>query len=209
VASGVRVVRVGGPEGAVDGRGTTGDRATARGAAALLFAALLVACGGSSAPAPTLLSRPASAYLLTLDQLRTPGFTVSEGVHRVEAVPAHVVDSATVRYFREVPTLATANGPVDVRATAYRCDSVGAAQSAFATLTRQADAVPSMLPESAGVLGDEAHADQLSSTSSEGVSLVEVTVTWRTANVVRVLVVRGREGGTGLSDALVLARNSL
>jgi hypothetical protein len=62
-----------------------------------------------------------------------------------------------------------------------------------------------MLQESAGALGDQAHADQLLTTSPDGVPLVEVTLTWRTDNLVSVLVVRGRDGGTGLSDALLLA----
>jgi len=72
-------------------------------------------------------------------------------------------------------------------------------------LTKQVDAVPSMVPASAGVLGDEAHADQLMSVSPQGVQLVEVTLTWRVDNLVAQLVVRGRDGGTGLSDALILA----
>jgi hypothetical protein len=130
---------------------------------------------------------------------------VSEAVHAVDAPPAHAVDSATVRYFREVPELATANGPVDVRSTVLRFGSVGDAHAAYGGLTKRVDAVPSMVPASAGVLGDEAHADQLMSVSPQGVELIEVTITWRVENVVAQLVVRGREGGTGLSDALILA----
>jgi hypothetical protein len=101
--------------------------------------------------------------------------------------------------------LSTANGPVDVRTTVLRCASVSAAHSVYDALTRQVDAVANIVPESAGALGDEAHAAQLLSTSPDGIQLVEETVTWRIANLVSTLVLRGRDGGTGLSDALLLA----
>jgi hypothetical protein len=110
-----------------------------------------------------------------------------------------------VRYFRAVPELGTANGPVDVRSTVLRFGSAGAGHDAYGAMTRHTDAVPSMVAVSAGVLGDEAHGDVIESVSPAGVRLVEATVTWRVANLVSVLVVRGRSGGTGLADALLLA----
>jgi hypothetical protein len=186
----------------------------ARAVAAALLLLLLVACGsgGLPVPSPSLLARPAAASLLTLDELRTPGFTVSEAAHAVDPATlpftsqsAGLRDSATERYFRDVPALATASGPIDVRTTVLRCDAAAGAHSAYAALVKHTDAVPGIIAESAGVLGDEAHADELRSTSPDGVALVEVTLTWRTANVVSVLVVRGREGGSGLADALILA----
>ena len=164
---------------------------------------LLAGCGsGASPPAtPTFFARAASAYLLTLDELRTPGFTVSEAAHDAtgEACPA-----ATARYFRSVSELATSNGPVDVRTTVLRCPSVGAAAAAYSTLVARTDAVSGETAESAGALGDVAHADELR-TTGDGVGLVEVTVTWRTANLVSVLVDRERDAGSGLADALILA----
>jgi hypothetical protein len=183
-----------------------------RAARGVACALLLAACGSGGLPSPTLLTRPAASYLLTLDQLRTPGFTVVDAAHPVDAesLPssfrsAGLQDSATERYFRAVPTLSTSNGPLDVRTTVVRFATVSGAHSAYAALTLQTDAVANIVPESAGALGDEAHADQLLSTSPDGVQLVEETLTWRIANLVSTLVVRGRDGGTGLSDALLLA----
>jgi len=161
----------------------------------------LAACGSSGAPvAPTLSPRSASSYLLTLDELRTPGFAVVEAAHSVSAA----CPAATERYFRAVPDLATANGPVDVRTTVLRCDTVAAASTAYATVTRQTDAVSGEVAESAGALGDVAHADELH-TSGQGVGLAEVTLIWRTANLVSTLIVRERDTGGGLADALILA----
>jgi hypothetical protein len=183
-----------------------------RAACGVACALVLAACGSGGSPSPTLLARPAASYLLTLDELRTPGFTVVEAAHVVDPASllvtpqsAGIRDAATARYFRTVPALTTANGPLDVRTTVLRCASGSGAHSAFSALTRHTDAVTGIVPESAGALGDEAHADQLLTTSPDGVPLVEVTLTWRVANLVNVLVVRGRDAGTGLSDALLLA----
>jgi hypothetical protein len=158
-------------------------------------------------------------YLLGLDQLKAPGFVAVEAAHSVSAESlaagdtalaaalksAGVQDAATARWFRSVPELSTANGPIDVRSTVFRCSSTAGAHSAYAALTRHTDAVPGMVAESAGPLGDEAHADELGSVASDGTRLVEITVSWRTANLVAVLVARGREGGSSLADALILA----
>jgi hypothetical protein len=178
-------------------------QAAARG----LACALLLAACGSPPAGPSLLSRPASAYLLTLDELRTPGFTVVEPAHPVpkNLLSAGPQDSATARYFRTVPVLATANGPLDVRTETLRFATASSAHSAYTALTREVDALANIIPESAGPLGDEAHADHLLTTSPDGVPLVEVTLTWRITNLVSVLVVRGRDAGTGLADALILA----
>jgi hypothetical protein len=189
--------------------------------AALLIpaAAGLAACGSSPA-APTL-ARSATAYLLTLDRLAAPGFTVVEPARAISADTvadgdaafttalhgAQLQDAATARFFRSVPVLATANGPVDVSSTVMRFATAAGAHTAFAAQTTHTDAVPGMLPESAGALGDEAHADERDQTASDGTPVVEVTVTWRTTNLVSTLVVRGRQGGTRLGDALILAHS--
>jgi len=185
-------------------------------------ALLLAACGSSAASSPsptTMLTKPASAYLLGLDQLKAAGFVAVEAAHSVDAgqlgvgdstlaaalTSAGLQDAATARWFRSVPQLSTSNGPIDVRSTVLRCSSTAAAHNAYAALTRHTDAVPSMVAESTGPLGDEAHADEIGSVASDGTRLIEFTVTWRTANLVSVLVARGREGGSGLIDALILA----
>jgi hypothetical protein len=166
-----------------------------------------------------LLSGHATQYLLTIDQLKAPGFTAVEAAHSVSTDTlsagdstlasalrtAGVSEAATARWFRDVPELSTSNGPVDVRSTVLRLGGNDAAHTAFQSLVRHTDAVPSMTPVSAGALGDESHADVIESASSGGVRVVEVTVTWRVANLVSVVVLRGRNGGTGLGDALVLA----
>ncbi|HEV7678373.1 MAG TPA: hypothetical protein VGQ42_07380 [Candidatus Dormibacteraeota bacterium] len=116
-------------------------------------------------------------------------------------------DAATVRFFRSVPVLATSNGPVDVGSTVMRFPDSAAAHAAYAAQTKHTDAVAGILPESAGALGDEAHAGELAQTAGDGTPVVEVTVTWRTANLVSTLVVRSRQGGVPLGDALILAHS--
>ncbi len=161
---------------------------------------LLAACGsGGSLPSPLHTAAPAT-YLLSLDELRTPGFAVAEEPHGTAGDCA----AATVRYFREVPELALANGPLDVRSTVLRCASVAQAATAYAAAMKRTDAVGGATPESTGVLGDAAHADVLR-VSSGGVGLVEVTLTWRSANLVSTLVMRERDAGNPLADALILA----
>ena len=185
----------------------------------------MAACNGSGGPvaSPSLLTKPASAYLLTLDELRVPSFTVDEPAHTVgyDSVSAgdpqlsttlHAAalqDASTTRFFREVSELGTANGFIDVRSTVLRFPTTGAAHRAYLAETRHTDAVHGIVGESTDALGDEAHADQLTATSPDGVQLIEVTVIVRNANLVELLIVRGRLGGTSLADALTLAHRQL
>ena len=185
----------------------------------------LAACNGSSGPAPwpSLLTKPASTYLLTLDELRVPGFTVDEPAHTLgydsasagdpqlstALHAAALQDAATTRFFRDVSELGTANGFIDVRSTVLRFPATGAAHRAYLAETRHTDAVPGIVAESTDALGDEAHAGQLTVTSPDGVQLIEVTVVVRNANLVELLIVRGRLGGTSLADALTLAHRQL
>jgi len=161
---------------------------------------LLAACGSGGSPPAALHTAAPATYLLSLDELRTPGFTVAEGPHDTAGDCA----AATVRYFREVPELALSNGPLDVRSTVLRCGSIAQATAAYAAAVKRTDAVGGETPESAGVLGDAAHADTLR-VSSAGVGLVEVTLSWRSANLVSTLVIRERDAGNPLADALILA----
>jgi len=188
--------------------------------------ALLSSCGGGGgapSPTPTLFTRGAVAYLLTLDQLRVAGFTVDEAAHTVGSSgvsagdpqlqtglrAAGMRDAATVRYFRDVPDLATADGFIDVRSTVLAFSGGGPAHRAFLAEVRHTDAVPHIVPESTDALGDEAHADLLTVTSPDGVPVVELTVITRHANLVEIVVIRGRQGGTSLADALILAHRQL
>jgi hypothetical protein len=188
----------------------------------------LVACSsGSSSAAPSAtppgFRAAATAYLLGLDQLRVPDFTVDEPPHSVgETVlgagdaqlalalrAAGLQDAATVRYFRDVADLATSNQFIDVRSTVMRFDGPGAAHRAYLAEVRHTDAVRGIVPVSTDALGDEAHGAQVTAVAPEGVQVVEVTLIVRNDNLVELLVVRGRLGGTGLSDALVLGHRWL
>jgi len=187
---------------------------------------VLTACSGTNAspsPTPSRFAQPASAYLLTLDELRVAGFTLDEQPHSIgfdaasagdpqlaialRAAPLQ--DGSTERFFRTVPDLGSANGFIDVRSTVLRFATTGAAHRAFLAEVRHTDAVPHIVPDSTDALGDEAHADELTETSPDGVQVVELTVIMRNVNLVELLVVRGRLGGTSLGDALILAHRQL
>ncbi len=179
--------------------------------------------GGSPSPTPPLFTHSAASYLLTLDDLRIAGFTVNEAAHSVSLESVSAGDSqlalalraagmqqaATTRFFRTVSDLGTANGFIDVRSTVLRFADPGSAHRAYLAEVRHTDAVPRIVPESTDALGDEAHADELTETSPDGVPVVEDTVIVRNANLIDLLVVRGRLGGTGLSDALLVAHRLL
>lgn len=201
-------------------------RATRRAALAALPALLLAACsggGGGAQATPALFHRAAAAYLLGLDQLHIAGFTITEAPHSLgpQALSsgdsqlalalraAGMQEAATVRYFRQPDDLATANGFLDVRSSVLRFGGESGAHLGFLAEERHTDQSRGEVPESTDVLGDEAHADQLTLDSPEGVRLIEVTVIMRNANLVEILVVRGRYGATGLSDALLLAHEQL
>jgi hypothetical protein len=197
------------------------------GALGALLAVSLAACsgGGNGAPSPTprLFTGAAASYLLGLDQLHIAEFTVAEVAHQLgeQALStgdaqldtalraAGLQDAATVRYFRVPADLATANGFLDVRSTVLRFGGAGAAHRAFLAEVRHTDDVPHIVPESTDALGDEAHGDQLTEAAPDGVQLVEATVIIRNANLVELVVIRGRLGGTGMSDALVLGHTWL
>ena len=112
--------------------------------------------------------------------------------------------AATVRYARDA-NFATSNGPIDVISTVERfASSTGAAHS-YGIDVHALDAFPQAVPLATGTLGDASHADSVVRTTSSGFQAVQITVEWRLANVVNILVVRGRYGGARLVDALTLA----
>lgn len=197
---------------------------------ALVVVAALLAVGGcggggsgsgSGTPSPTPLAHSGQAvdYLLRLDELTLPGFTAASAGAPTDATTLAAGDSAlasalaaagvrsaaSARYFRSVPTLATANGPIDVLTTVVVCGGASAALSLFDALTKHFDAVPGAIAVSTGHLGDAGHGDLLEA-AQQTVTVAQVTLTWRSGDLVTMLVVRERDTGSPVQDALIVAR---
>lgn len=180
---------------------------------ALLLA--ITACAGSHAALS--MGNPLG-YLISIDQLVAPNFTASTTAALVDAsaLAGGAIGTATalthdglqsaarVEYQR-AEDFSTANGPLDVVATVERFAGVSGARAAYLAGVQQLDARPGATPTSTGPLGDDAHAISVVKTTSGGLSAVEITVEWRVANLVNIIVARGRYGGTRLDDVLVLA----
>ena len=171
-----------------------GRGATLVAGSALLLAAL-TGCGASTA----MFTADPRHYLLTLDELSSPDFTVSS-----PAAPLAGGSQATVTFARTVD-FATSNGPIEVIDAVARFASNGGAHAAYAHDIASRDAQQGEVAMSAGALGDEAHADSVVMTAPDGLQAVQVTLEWRVANLLITLVLRGRYGGTRLDDALTLA----
>jgi hypothetical protein len=183
-----------------------------------LVATALAACAASPAASASPLTGDPARYLLNIDQLVSPDFGVAQETHAVNASTLAEGDAATLQrlqsdglqaaasidYFRQV-ALALANGPVEVTSTVERFASVTGATDFYTADVARRDASPGETPLSAGSLGDAAHADSLVRPTTNGIPAVQVTIEWRVANLVNVLIVRGRYGGTRLDDALLLA----
>jgi len=183
--------------------------------ALLISVAGLAACG-SDAPSPA--AGDPLHYLVTLDQLAVPDFTVTSVAAHYDATALADGDvtlaaalttcglrsAARVEYQRSVD-FSTSNGPIDIVATVERFAAAGGAASAYAANVRQLDATPGAVPASTGPLGDEAHSISVVRTTSGGLQAVEITVVWRVDNLVNIITARGRYGGTRLDDALILA----
>jgi hypothetical protein len=176
---------------------------------------VVTACGGPSGSRFT--DAPAS-YLLRLNQLASPDFSVDKPAVAISALTLAGGDqtaanqlpnddlraAASVSYARTVD-FATSNGPIEVISTVARFARDGGAHSWFNADTARRDAQSGEVAMSTGPLGDEAHASSLIATTSGGMQAVQITLQWRVANVVALLQVRGRYGGTRLDDALALA----
>jgi hypothetical protein len=187
-------------------------RATALGALALLVAA----CDSGSS-APQLTADPVH-YLLRLGQMVSPDFTVevpassqpadgfAQGNAQAKAQlkRAGLTSAAAVTFIRQVD-FPTANGPIEVVDSVAAFTSSDGAHSWFTSDGTRRNSESGAAPTSTGTLGDEAHATTQVATAPDGVQAVQVTVEWRVANVVALLHVRGRYGGTRLEDALTLA----
>lgn len=183
--------------------------------AALVPAIALAACASASPPLST--ADPVHD-LITIDQLVVPGFTVTSlSAHLVattlgagdaaltSALAGSGLQSAATVEFQRGVDFSTSNGPIDVVATVERFAAVSGASSAYVATVRHVDATPGAVPTSTGPLGDAAHATSVVRTTLGALQAVEITVVWRVHNLVNIIVVRGRYGGTRLNDALLLA----
>lgn len=181
---------------------------------AVAAAIALAACGDS----PALLTGDPVHDLITLDQLVTPDFTVTTAPGHVDATTLAAgaaglasalardgLQSAAHVEFQRGADFSTSNGPIDVVATVERFAAVGGASSAYSASVQYLDSIAGAVRTSTGPLGDAAHAISVVRTTSGGLQAVEITVVWRVANLVNLIVARGRYGGTRLDDALVLA----
>jgi hypothetical protein len=177
----------------------------------------LAGCGGATA-SPTLLRGAPTSYVLTLDRLPAAGFVAAMAPSAADAAAltsqaavqsalraAGLSGVASAHYVREVAVLATANGPLDVVATVAAFGGVAGAHQGMARLVSEVDARAGAGAVSAGDLGDESHAVSETATAADGTRVVQVTVLWRTRNLINEMAVRGRLGGTGLGDAIDIA----
>jgi hypothetical protein len=175
----------------------------------------LPACGSAD---PGLATGNPTGYLTTIDQMVAPDFTVSSAATHVTAdmlANGDAAQSAALRSdglqaaarveYQRAANFSTANGPLDVVATAMQFSSVAGATDAYNAGVGRLDALTGATPTSTGPLGDEAHAISVVKTTTGGLSAVEITLEWRVNNIVNILVTRGRYGGTRLDDALILA----
>jgi hypothetical protein len=176
------------------------------------------AAGCGETAAPSLLRGEPAGYLLSVDQLVSPDFTVDIAPHQLRVADIAGTDAAVAKqlgsagflvgaaeeFFRASGSLADANGPVQVRDTVEEFSSTSGAAAVFGADSARLDAVAGATAISTGALGNEAHATTRSATAAAGTRAVEITVEWRVGNLLDVLVVRGREGGTRLDDALLL-----
>ena len=180
--------------------------------------ALVVALPGCESGGPALATANPTGYLITIDQLVAPDFTVSSPATHVTAETLANGDAAVAAAlgtdglksaarveYQRAANFSTANGPLDVVATAMQFASVAGATSAYGAGIRQLDALSGATPTSTGPLGDEAHAISVVKTTTGGLSAVEITLEWRINNILNILITRGRYGGTRLDDALLLA----
>jgi hypothetical protein len=183
--------------------------------ATLVPAIALAGCAGAS---PSLSTADPVHDLITIDQLVEPGFTVTSPSAHVaattlgdgdaaltSALAASGLQSAASIEFQRGVDFSTSNGPIDIVATVERLAAVSGASNAYAATVRHLDATPGAVPTSTGPLGDAAHATSVVRTTLGALQAVEITVVWRVHNLVNIMVVRGRYGGTRLNDALVLA----
>jgi len=181
--------------------------------------ALAVLLGGCGSPtSPLLLRGDPRGYLLSLEQLPSPDFTVYSGAAATDAgwldtgsaatlTRDGFQAAATVEYLRqgELVDLATSNGPITLTSAVARFASPGGAAAAVGSLASALNARAGAVPLSTGPLGDGGHAVSNSATL-DSVAVVRITVVWRVANLVNSLAADGRSGGLDLDQLLPVAR---
>ena len=185
----------------------------------LALAVLITACSASTTSG--IYSAPPLDYLLTLDQLESPGFLIQSPARPLSAAQLNAVTgqdakalrsngfmaSASTEYFRDVGALSVSNGPVDVVASVEAFANPGQASAQLHSDVAARESSSKEQPISTGQLGDEAHADTEVAVAPDldQTSVIQITVEWRLGNLVNIIVVRGRYGGARLTDALQLA----
>lgn len=186
--------------------------------------AVLLGCSsatstGATASQVALRTGSPESYLLRLDDLPLPGFTVATPTAalttadvtggdqvRLDRLHAdHFEAGARVRYFRPVGDFANSNGPVDVISTVQRFAGIAGADDAFVAEVQRQDSASGATPLSTGPLGDEGHGD-LTTANANGVTVAQTVLVWRTANLVSVLEVHERLAGSPLTHALTIAQ---
>jgi hypothetical protein len=185
---------------------------------ALLLLAVGVCLAGCTSSSSGLHTGTPLGYLITVDQLVEPNFTVSTTAAVVDAsalaggdataaaaLSHDGLQSAARVEFQRAEDFSIANGPIDVVATVERFATGSGASTAYGADVRQLDGRSGATPVSTGPLGDEAHAISVVRTTAGGLSAVEIPLEWRVGNLLNIIVARGRYGGTRLDDALVLA----
>jgi len=179
----------------------------------------LVACvAGCAGSGSGLYTGNPVRYLIALDQLVEPNFSVSSTAAFVDASALAGGDTAVAAAlshdglhsaarveFQRAEDFSIANGPIDIVATVERFGSDAGASTAYNADVRRLDGGSGATPISTGPLGDETHATSVVKTTSGGLSAVEITIEWRVGNLINIIVARGRYGGTRLEDVLVLA----
>jgi hypothetical protein len=157
------------------------------------LAAALAVAASACGSAPGLLTGEAQGYLITLDQLPSPDFTVYQAPAAVGAGWLDAQGSAAlgrdgfqqaseVEFYRQV-ALDTSNGPITVTAVVARFAAATGAASAMQVLDAALDQRPGATAVSTGPLGDGAHAITQMATLN-GVSITQVVVVWRVDNLV-------------------------
>ncbi len=184
---------------------------------------VIVAAGlsGCDAAATSVhLSAAPTQYLVRLDQLPSPDFSVEDAAHTVDApafartntdlaataTKSGLQSAAEVRYFRSVSSFSSSNGPIDVVAFVGRFGDADGASAYYNAAINADDAAKGSSAISTGPLGDAAHASLTIANDVDGVEAVQYVIQWRTSNLVNTVLVRGRYGGTRLDDALAVAR---
>lgn len=199
----------------------------ARGRAGVLLGAMLLSgcTGGGTVSSTAVASSPPPSpvtLLLRLDDLPLPGFTVQSGPSSLDVTRLAggdpglaeelrrdgVTGGATVRFFRAVPQLADANGPVDIIEVVESTASAAAAHRVFAAEAGRRDAEAGAVSLSTGPLGDEGHGD-FTTASASGVVVAQTVLAWRVGDLVTVLTVRERLAGSPLAHALAVALPAL